>query len=210
MTATNEPSRTNHRAFLDRYYGVTHWVYDLSRKYYLFGRDTLIERLADEAWTTLVEVGPGTGRNLRHLHARRPQARFGGVEASTVMREHALRRCPWAKIDLGFAEDGNISEVLGAPPDRVMFSYSLSMFQDPRAAIANARRQLAPGGSLMIVDFSDFRGLMPVMRGPFSRFLAMFHVCSVEDDLLRESGAVSIDHGPGRYYVMARFPPLTS
>lgn len=199
----------HHRAFLDRYYGATHRIYDLSRKYYLFGRDTLIEQLSREAWSTLVEVGPGTGRNLRHLHTRCPQARLGGVEASTVMRNYARRRCPWAKIDLGFAEDGDIRAVLGEAPDRILFSYSLSMFQDPEAAIHNARTQLAPGGSLVVVDFSDFGDLPAILRASASRFLAAFHVRSVDDALLRASGATSLDHGFGRYFVQARFAALT-
>jgi len=195
--------------FLDRYYGATHRIYDLSRKYFLFGRDTLIERLSQEHWTTLVEVGPGTGRNLRRLHERHPRARFGGVEASTVMRDYAQRRCPWAQIDLGFAEDADIRAVLGVAPDRILFSYSMSMFQDPKAAIDNARRQLAPQGSLWVVDFSDC-ALMPLMRRPFRRFLEAFHVQSVEDELLRARGASELEHGPGRYFVLARFPALPS
>lgn len=208
--ANHDSKRQLHRAFLDRYYGATHRIYDLSRKYYLFGRDTALKSLGREPWDSLVEVGVGTGRNLKLLHKRRPSARFGGIEASTVMHEHGQRRCPWAQINRGFAEDADIGAVLGEPPERILFSYSLSMFQDPGAAIENARRHLAPGGSLVVVDFSDFRGLIPIMRGPFTRFLSAFHVHSVEDALLRESGATTLEHGFGRYFVLARFPASIS
>src|SRR5262249_46589778 len=111
--------KASHRAFLDRYYRLTHHVYDLSRKYFLFGRDGVLERLLASDWTTLVELGPGTGRNLAWLHRRRPKAMLGGLEASEVMRAHARRRCPWARIDPGFAEDANIGAVLGTPPQRI-------------------------------------------------------------------------------------------
>ena len=188
----------DHRAFLDRYYRLTHRVYDVSRKYFLFGRDGVLDRLLASDWTTLVEIGPGTGRNLVRLHRRRPEARFGGLEASEVMRTHAARRCPWARIDPGFAEDGDLTAVLGVPPQRILISYALSMFPDPDRAIANARRHLAPGGELWVVDFSD-------PPRPMRAFLGAFHVRVVPDELLRRHEASLVEHGPRRYYVVARF-----
>ncbi|WP_433379455.1 class I SAM-dependent methyltransferase [Actinoplanes sp. CA-142083] len=190
-----------HRAFLDRYYRLTHHVYDVSRKYFLFGRDGVLERLLASDWTTLVELGPGTGRNLARLHRRRPGATLGGLEASEVMRAHARRRCPWARIEPGFAEDGDIGAVLGTPPQRILMSYCLSMFMDKERAIANARRHLAPGGELWVVDFSDLSGLPTLPRQAMRKFLSAFHVDAVPDDLLGSH----VEHGPLRYFVVARF-----
>lgn len=192
--------QATHRAFLNRYYRLTHHVYDLSRKYFLFGRDTALDRLLAGDWTTLVEIGPGTGRNLARLHRRRPGATLGGLEASDVMRAHARRRCPWARIEAGFAEDADLGAVLGAPPQRILMSYCLSMFTDRDRAIENARRHLAPGGELWVVDFSDRAGF-PGLRG----FLSAFHVAAVPDELLRHHSADHVEHGPLGYYVVARF-----
>lgn len=197
--------RAAHRAFLDRYYRLTHHVYDASRKYYLFGRDGVLERLLASDWTTLVEVGPGTGRNLARLHRGRPSAAFGGLEASDVMRAHAGRRCSWARIDAGFAEDGDIGAVLGAPPQRILMSYALSMFTDKDRAIDNARRHLAPGGELWVVDFADLAGLPTLPRRAMRTFLSAFHVEAVPDALLHRHGASHVEHGPLRYFVVARF-----
>ncbi|WP_328468377.1 class I SAM-dependent methyltransferase [Actinoplanes sp. NBC_00393] len=194
-------AQASHRAFLDRYYRLTHRVYDVSRKYYLFGRDGVLDRLLASEWTTLVEVGPGTGRNLARLHRRRPDATFGGLEASEIMRAHATRRCGWARISPGFAEDTDIKAILGTPPERILMSYALSMFTDKGRAIDNARRHLAPGGELWVVDFADF-SVFPPMR----RFLSAFHVQAIPDELLRRHGAGHVEHGPLRYYVVARFP----
>jgi len=193
-------SPASHRAFLDRYYRLTHHVYDVSRKYYLFGRDGVLERLLASDWTTLVEIGPGTGRNLARLHRRRPDATLGGLEASEVMRAHAGRRCPWARIDPGFAEDGDIGAVLGTPPQRILMSYCLSMFIDRDRAIDNARRHLAPGGELWVVDFS-VRARLPGLRA----FLSAFHVEPVPDELLYRHDGRAVEHGPLRYFVVARF-----
>jgi S-adenosylmethionine-diacylgycerolhomoserine-N-methlytransferase len=197
--------QARHRAFLDRFYRLTHHVYDVSRKYFLFGRDGVLKRLLTGDWTALVELGPGTGRNLAWLHRRRPDAMLGGLEASEVMRAHARRRCPWARIDPGFAEDGDIGAILGVPPQRILMSYCLSMFVDKDQAIANALGHLVPGGELWVVDFSDLAGLPAIPRRALRRFLAAFHVEVVPDELLRRHGASRIEHGPLRYFVVARF-----
>lgn len=165
-----------HRRFLDRYYGVTRHVYDATRRYYLLGRDRAIDVLCREPWERLIEVGPGTGRNLRHLHRRRPEAKLGGVEASAAMLMHARRRCGFATLVGGFAERADLASVLDGRPDRILFSYTLSMIQDPLRALENAERALAPGGAIVLVDFGDLGGLPPPLRRGFSRWLERFHV----------------------------------
>jgi S-adenosylmethionine-diacylgycerolhomoserine-N-methlytransferase len=201
------PDREAHRDFLNRYYGVSRSFYDLTRKYYLFGRDTALRQLAAEPWSRLVEIGPGTGRNLRKLRAMRPDAAYGGVEASDEMLDLARRRCPWARFQQGFAEETDYTGLLGARPDRVLFSYCLSMVQEREKAIEAARRSVSADGEVVIVDFAD----MGAMRGParegLRAWLRTFHVDPLPDELLRPH-ARSITYGPGRYYVIARLPAL--
>jgi S-adenosylmethionine-diacylgycerolhomoserine-N-methlytransferase len=199
--------RQEHRDFLNRYYGLSRRFYDLTRKYYLFGRDRLLNDLLGESWERLVEIGPGTGRNLRYLHRRRPAAAYGGVEASDEMLAHAAQKCPWARLVHGFAEDTDYTSLLGGRPDRIMFSYCLSMVQDRPAAIESARRSLAPGGELVIVDFSDLGGLPGPAAGALRRWLEAFHVDPLDTDELIALGA-NLEFGPGHYYVIARFGPL--
>ncbi len=194
-------ARAAHRAFLNAYYRNVRYVYDATRKYYLFGRDRVLHELLDEPWSTLVEVGPGTGRNLRLLCARRPRARFGGIEASDAMLDLARERCSGMRIDLGFAEDADYTALLGARPERILFSYCLSMVQDAERALQNAMRQLAPGGKVVVVDFGDMRGL-PIFAGFMRRFLGAFHVEPLEPELLERHGA-QLRWGPGRYYLTA-------
>jgi S-adenosylmethionine-diacylgycerolhomoserine-N-methlytransferase len=197
----------DHRAFLNRYYRWTRHVYDASRKFYLFGRDAAIRAILGGNWERLVEIGPGTGRNLRRLHAARPMARFGGVEASDEMLAHARSRLPWAILMHGFAEDADYAALLGARPDVVLFSYCLSMVQDPRRALDNARRSVAPGGRVVVVDFGDLLGLPALPRAILRRWLALFHVQPLDPALLAPHQPRTL-HGPGRYYLIATLPPL--
>ncbi len=198
-----------HREFLNRYYGLSRFFYDATRKYYLFGRDRAVQALTeDRGWQRLVEIGPGTGRNLRRLRRARPEAALGGIEASDAMLEHARKRCPWATLEHGFAETAPLSNLVGGRPDRILFSYCLSMVTDPSAGIAYARGALAPGGSVVVVDFADFGGFPTPLAHAFRAYLGAFHVEPLEAGTLREAAA--LEYGRARYYVTARFGPDTS
>jgi S-adenosylmethionine-diacylgycerolhomoserine-N-methlytransferase len=208
VSAFASADKGEHRSFLNRYYGLTRHIYDATRKYYLLGRDVLLEQLAREpGWSRLIEVGPGTGRNLVMLHKRRPAGTYGGVEASDAMLEHARGKAPFATLVHGFAEDADLAGLLGARPDRVMFSYCLSMVSDPQAALRNARRSLAQGGEVVVVDFADLGGLPgPLQRG-LGRWLKTFHVEPL-DLRVFDGHDARIQFGPGHYYVIARMGPL--
>jgi len=195
--------QTEHRAFLNRYYGTVKHVYDLTRKYYLFGRDTALKQLLAEPWESLLEIGPGTGRNLQILHKARPQATYGGIEASDEMLNYAMSRCPWASLHHGYAETADLASVLDRRPDRILFSYSLSMVQDPEAALHNARQALAPGGEVVVVDFGDLGSLWNPIRSPLRAFLKSFHVEPLDEAVLAPH-APRLTWGPGHYYVIAR------
>jgi S-adenosylmethionine-diacylgycerolhomoserine-N-methlytransferase len=194
-----------HRRFLNGYYGTSRHFYDVTRKYYLFGRDRALAELAKESWSTLVEVGPGTGRNLRVLHRARPDARLGGVEPCDAMLAHARARCTWAHLQPGFAETADLSAVHGARPDRILFSYCLSMVGDPRAALARARQQVAPGGSVVVVDFADMADMPGPLRRGLRAWVGAYRVTPLSAALLEDGGA-RLAYGPLRYYAIARYP----
>ena len=192
-----------HRDFLNKYYGISRHFYDLTRKYYLFGRDAVIRDLLAEPWESLIEVGVGTGRNLRKLHAARPSARLGGLDASDEMLTHVRERAPWARLLHGFAEDADLSTILdGERPERILFSYCLSMVSDPVAALRNTQRALAPGGKVVVVDFSDLEGLPRLFQGGLRRWLRTFHVKPLDGAVFTTVGART-RYGFGRYYVIA-------
>ena len=202
---TSPPSAEAHRRFLNAYYGPSRHFYDLTRKYYLFGRDRLLRELSGETWSMLVEVGPGTGRNLRVLHRARPDARLGGVEPCDAMLGHARSRCPWAHLTQGFAESADLTAVHGARPDRILFSYCLSMVSDPRAALQRARQMVAPTGSVVVVDFADMATMPAAARRALRAWIGTYRVTPLSAQLLEEGGA-RVGYGPMRYYATSRLP----
>ena len=54
----------DHGQLMDHIYRYQRSIYDLTRKYYLVGRDRLLDRIRAAPGDRVLEVGCGTGRNL--------------------------------------------------------------------------------------------------------------------------------------------------
>jgi S-adenosylmethionine-diacylgycerolhomoserine-N-methlytransferase len=168
---------------MDRMYRHQRHVYDLTRKYYLLGRDGLIRDLAPAPGHRVLEIGCGTGRNLVRAARRYPAARFFGVDVSGEMLASAARGVARAGLAsrIGLARaDATLLDpaaVFGEPAfERVYFSYTLSMIPDWEAALDRALAAVAPGGELQIVDFGTQEGLPAAARRALRRWLALFDV----------------------------------
>lgn len=172
----------SHADLMDRVYRRQRYVYDFTRKYYLFGRDRLIRELAAGGNDHVVEIGCGTGRNLIQMARRYPQARFYGLDASALMletAESAIRRAGLSdRIVLahGLAED--LSPAMfgrDRPFTHAVFSYSLSMIPDWKQALISASRAVGEG-KVYVVDFGDLEGLGSLGAGILRFWLGLFHV----------------------------------
>jgi S-adenosylmethionine-diacylgycerolhomoserine-N-methlytransferase len=175
-------STTGHAGLMDGVYRRQRHIYDVTRKYYLLGRDDLIDGLAARPGDHVLELGCGTGRNLLKAAARYPQARFLGVDISAQMLETAGKAVAAAgehdiRLARGDASDFDLRALFGIQAvDRVFISYSLSMIPPWRATIAAALDSLKPGGELHIVDFGQQAGLPSMFGKALHAWLARFHV----------------------------------
>lgn len=168
---------------MDRIYGPQRHIYDATRRFYLLGRDRLIDGLAPAPGDRVLEIGCGTGRNLIHAARRHPQAGFFGLDISREMLRTAASSVERAglsgriRLGHGDATDLAAAEQFGADPfARIFFAYSLSMIPDWPAALARAVARLAPGGELHIVDFGGQSGLPNLLRTGLRAWLGRFHV----------------------------------
>ena len=180
----NAPAETaSSRELMDAIYRHQRHVYDVTRKYYLLGRDRLVERLDAPAGGTVLELGCGTGRNLILAARRYPHARFYGIDLSAGMLATAKASVERAglsgRIALGYGDAARFDpqEQFGLPGfDRVFISYSLSMIPPWREALAAGLAATRPGGSLHVVDFGQQDGLPRWFRKLLRAWLARFHV----------------------------------
>jgi len=173
---------------MDRMYRLTRHVYDVTRAYYLLGRDRMLAKVVTTPGTSTLEVGCGTARNLIKL-ARRPEpGLLCGLDASQEMLDTAAASIARAgvpaagheriRLRQGLAEQLDARAMFGRdePFDTIFFSYCLSMVPTWPGAIEAALANLKTGGHLVIVDFWDQRDLPPVFAAGLKRWLAMFHV----------------------------------
>ncbi len=76
---------TDAAALMDGMYRRQRHIYDLSRKFYLLGRDEAIARLRPAPGDRVLEIACGTGRNLVKLAQVYPDARLFGLDVSREM-----------------------------------------------------------------------------------------------------------------------------
>ena len=175
MASTPRPS---HAALMDEVYRGQRHIYDFTRKYYLFGRDTLIAGLEARPGMRVLEVACGTGRNLAKIGKAWPGVRLFGLDISSEMLKSARAALGGgARLGEGDACAFDPQSLLGEPGfERIVLSYSLSMIPDWQGALNHTAGQLAPGGSLHVVDFGDLGGLPGPYRRVLRAWLARFHV----------------------------------
>ncbi len=148
-------------AFVERVYEKLSGVYDLTFGPTLHpGRLQALERMAIGEGTSVLEVGVGTGINLRHYPR---SCKVTGIDLSSGMLEKArerivkrgLRNCRVTEMDaaaLTFADDS--FDIVYAP-------YLISVVPDPVAVAREMRRVCKPGGRIVILN--HFKSDNPVL-----------------------------------------------
>jgi S-adenosylmethionine-diacylgycerolhomoserine-N-methlytransferase len=168
---------------MDAIYRYQRYVYDATRKFYLLGRDHVIDELAPPPRGRVLEIACGTGRNLIAAARRYPDARFYGFDISAAMLDTARGKINRAglgdRIRLAAADATDFApeRVFGAPAfDRIFISYALSMIPPWRLALQQGLAALAPGGEMLIVDFGTQARLPRWFKRALRSWLAQFSV----------------------------------
>ncbi len=172
-----------HADLMDRIYRSQSGIYDLTRKYYLLGRDQLIAALDPPPGGRVLEIGCGTARNLVRAAKAWPEAEFYGFDISSEMLKEARKNMAQSgmaeRIRLFHGDAENPAQAMPLTVrtfDRIFLSFCLSMIPDWQGAIRQALTLLGPGGELHIVDFGQCEGLPPPFRSFLQQWLALFHV----------------------------------
>jgi ubiquinone/menaquinone biosynthesis C-methylase UbiE len=139
------------------------------------------EWVCAQAVGEVLEIGIGTGRNLPHYG---DDVRLTGVELSPAMLEIARARAHelGREVDLRVG-DAQALEFGDESFDTVVCTLSLCTIPDDRAAVAEMRRVLRPGGRLLLLEHVR-SPLLPVRLG--QRLLDPLAVRFAADHLLRE------------------------
>ena len=211
--------RAGHARLMDQVYRHQRHIYDLTRKYYLLGRDRLVRELNARDNETVVEIGCGTARNLIRVARAYPGAKLYGLDASAEMlltaNESIVRAGLKDRILLKHALAEEMTPGLfglSEPFHHAVFSYSLSMIPDWRAALVAAAYCVRPDGTVQVVDFGDLKGLWRPLSCALRAWLRLFHVAP-RDELLAamerggQNRECSVHILPGRYAFVFRAHP---
>ncbi|MEL6946930.1 MAG: class I SAM-dependent methyltransferase [Pseudomonadota bacterium] len=181
--APNNTQVEPHGALMDGVYRKQRHIYDLTRKYYLLGRDRLLTDLAPQPGETVLEIACGTGRNLARARGLFPQVKMAGLDISAEMLKSAeqtlAQDIATGHVSLRLGDACRFDPVMLFDQqsfDHIFISYGLSMIPDWRGAIYQAVDVLAPGGTLHIVDFGQQEQLPRWFRAGLHRWLGKFHV----------------------------------
>jgi len=187
-------AENNHARLMDRMYRYQRYIYDATRKYYLFGRDTMIRELEAPPGASVLEVGCGTGRNLALIGDLYSGVRLFGLDISAEMLASARAKLgrknrPAATLIVADATNFSAADFGERGFDRIVISYALSMIPEWERAIDAAIAALKPGGSLHIADFGQQEGWPGGFRRLLQAWLRRFHVTPREMlfDVLRRN-----------------------
>lgn len=88
----------HHGVQMDAIYRTQRHFYDLTRKYYLLGRDQLIADMKPPENAHILEIGCGTGRNIIAAAKHYPDTQFYGLDISEAMLEMARKNIEKAGV----------------------------------------------------------------------------------------------------------------
>ena len=178
------PSEEQTKENMDNMYRWTRHIYDATRKYYLLGRDYLVEHLDAKDGENVCEVGCGTARNLIKIAKRYPSANFYGLDASEEMLKTAQSNVDSANMShpvvlkQAYSQSFTPTELfeIDKPLDKIVFSYALSIIPPWQDSIDHAYDLLPQGGEMHVVDFGAQKGLSRRFRSFLFWWLQKFHV----------------------------------
>ena len=144
------------------YYQWQSKIYDSTRWSFLFGRNKIIQLIPSlkHEDVRILEVGCGTGYNLKKLARKYKTAKIIGMDVSGDMVNLATKNLqdykdrvtvleqPYRKGDQTYAESFDV----------ILFSYSLTMINPQwEELIHQAKADLKKGGAIAVVDFYNSR-----------------------------------------------------
>ena len=157
-------------------------------------------RLFEQTPPVVVELGPGSGANLRYL----PRGtRLIAIEPNRHMHSVLRRRAKQCGIELDLRSlAGEGLDLPSASVDFVFSSLVLCSVEKPEQVIAEVRRVLRPGGRFACVEHvaapvgSSVRAIQHFIRRPWKWVFEGCDLCRDTGSTLRSSGFARVDVQP--------------
>ena len=150
---------------LDEYYRVHSKFYDITRWSFLFGRSSLSSFLPGLPENpTILDLGCGTGKQLKYLKQLYPGSRITGIDLSEDMLQKASKKFgdEFELVNARYSKERFPENTF----DLISASYSLTMMDDLHETIEAIKYHLKPEAYIAAVDFdsSPFPWFMDWMK----------------------------------------------
>lgn len=152
--------------------------------------------------STTVELGPGTGANLRYIGAN---TRLVAIEPNRQMHKILLYRARQYGIDLELHDTSADSiDLADGSVDLVFCSLVLCTVDRPDAVLEEVRRILRLGGRFICIEHvrapsgSPTRGVQRLLERPWRWMFEGCHLCRDAGAMLQAAGFSEIDLEPFR------------
>lgn len=148
-------------------------------------------KVVSQARGTVVEVGFGSGLNLPFYDPDRTE-RIIAVEPDPDMLRLARRQTTHVDLEIVEAYAENLPLADGAA-DTVVVAYALCTIPDSKAALAEIRRILKPGGRLLFIEHGRaetqlLSRLQTMLDGLWSRLAGGCHLTRDPSHLISDAG----------------------
>ena len=162
---------------------------------------------------TVVEIGPGTGANLRYY---RPGTRLIAIEPNRHMHSPLRKAAQRYGIELELRDEG--ADAIGLPDasvDAVVSTLVLCTVPDPAATLREVRRILRPGGRFVFLEHvragQSHPVLLMVQRSVARPWRWFFEGCDVLRDTEATLARTDWAHlEVQRYHVPTLFLPINT
>jgi len=148
---------------VQNYYKFQARISDATSTSFLLGRNALIKQLpfAENEPFSLLEVGSGTGYNLKNIAAAYPKAHLTGMEVSEKMINISKKKLATNNQQINFLHapyNETTGDLLIRRPKVILFSYALTK-KNPqwKQMILQAKNDMTTIGYIAVVDFHDSR-----------------------------------------------------
>lgn len=162
------------------YYHFHSLIYDATRWLFLFSRKKAIDKLELKNDNFVIDFACGTGLNIPHLSKKTKN--ISALDFSDDMLKVAKKKYPEATFIQGDA----CNYFFENKADKIICTYSLSLIENWKEAIRNMTRNLKENGTLVILDFYKWHGIIKVFYPVMKWWLKIHRVdseMSVEEEL---------------------------
>lgn len=134
------------------YYDKYASIYNFTRKFFLFGKPTLLELISNqENVNSISEIGCGTGEILNNLYNVNSNLKLTGYDLSESMLKIAKKKnkqIEYIKSD--------IFEIKKINSDIIILSYFITLFDDCEEILNHIKKIINPNSKIYILDFYSF------------------------------------------------------